>query len=341
MELRRDNAYDLAAASYDAAVRDALPEVTGSQPVLFVFSAGNDGGGDNEGGGANADTILSPATAKNVITVGALEQLRNITNIVTDLSSNQSEYWYPETDTSYEVAWYSSRGNVGVGTEGTYGRFKPDVVAPGSFVISTRSEQWKTNAYYNPTNDHVTAYADLLQPGSFTDPPLQVSVYKNAVQVMIEAYSIGTSTNVPLPIYVWPGTDPNTTPPVLEGTSFVSLPPVPSNAYWQCAVSNTTATAVIYEFIVDVQTTNDLGNYYQVLEGMNDSLGGWYRYESGTSMAAADVSGVLALMQDYFTNTLHATPSPALLKACSSTARGVTGITTFRFKTRSTTRAGV
>ena len=38
-----DNAYDLAAASYDAAVRDALPLVTGSQPVLFVFSAGNDG----------------------------------------------------------------------------------------------------------------------------------------------------------------------------------------------------------------------------------------------------------------------------------------------------------
>ena len=32
-------------------------------------------------------------------------------------------------------------------------------------------------------------------------------------------------------------------------------------------------------------------------------------------MAAADVSGVLALMQDYFTNTLQTTPSPALLKA--------------------------
>ncbi len=42
-----DNAYDLAAASYDAAVRDALPTVTGSQPVLFVFSAGDSGGGDD------------------------------------------------------------------------------------------------------------------------------------------------------------------------------------------------------------------------------------------------------------------------------------------------------
>ena len=78
-----DSIYDLAAASYDAAVRDALPKVTGSQPVLFVFAAGNGGGGNDNGGGGNGDTILSPATAKNVITVGALEQLRNITNIVT------------------------------------------------------------------------------------------------------------------------------------------------------------------------------------------------------------------------------------------------------------------
>ena len=79
-----DNAYDLAAASYDAAVRDALPGTTGSQPVLFVFSAGNAGGGTNDGTGGNPDTILSPATAKNVITVGAIEQLRYITNLVTD-----------------------------------------------------------------------------------------------------------------------------------------------------------------------------------------------------------------------------------------------------------------
>jgi len=78
-----DSTYDLAAASYDAAVRDALPELPGSQPVLFVFAAGNSGGGTNNGGGGDPDSILSPATAKNVITVGALEQLRNITNWVT------------------------------------------------------------------------------------------------------------------------------------------------------------------------------------------------------------------------------------------------------------------
>ncbi len=40
-------AYDLEAAIYDAETRDSLPLVTGSQPVLFVFSAGNAGGGDD------------------------------------------------------------------------------------------------------------------------------------------------------------------------------------------------------------------------------------------------------------------------------------------------------
>ena len=57
-----DSAYDLAAASYDAAVRDALPEVTGSQPVLFVFSAGNDGNGDDttDPGSGTPDSIESP-----------------------------------------------------------------------------------------------------------------------------------------------------------------------------------------------------------------------------------------------------------------------------------------
>jgi len=313
-----DNAYDLAAASYDAATRDALPQVTGSQPVLFVFAAGNSGSGNNSGGGGFSDTILSPATAKNVITVGAIEQLRNITNIVTDASSNQSAVWQPMTDSSFQVAGFSSRGNVGIGTEGTSGRFKPDVVAPGTFVISTRSEQWLTNVYYNPTNDHVTAISDILDPGTMTDPPLDFFVFKNAVEVDITATQPNGTPFVPLPINVWQGTDPNTQPPTTTGINSLTISGgalTPVNTIWSCAVSNTTASALSYNLTVDVKTTNDLGNYFQVLEGMNDSLGGFYRYESGTSMSAADVSGVLALMQDYFTNKLQLTPSPALLKA--------------------------
>jgi subtilisin family serine protease/subtilisin-like proprotein convertase family protein len=201
-----DNAYDLAAARYDAAVRDALPGVPGSQPLLLVFGAGNAGHGADDGSGGDPDSIQSPATAKNVITIGAVEQPRNITNRVCE--TNQP--WLGLTDTNNEVAAFSSRGNVGVGTEGTFGRFKPDVVAPGTFVISARSIQWDQTAYYTPTNG--------------------------------------------------------------------------------------------------------CGNYFEVLSNLNETLGPFYRYESGTSLAAAEVSGTLALMQEFFQN-LGQSNSPALMKA--------------------------
>ena len=201
-----DNAYDLAAARYDAAVRDARPGVTGSQPLLFVFGAGNAGHGANDGSGGDPDSIQSPATAKNVITVGAVEQPRQIADAVCETNRP----WRGLTDTNNEVAAFSSRGNVGVGVEGAFGRFKPDVVAPGTFVVSARSTQWAPSARYNPTNG-------------------------------------------------------------------------------AC-------------------------DYFEVLSNLNATLGPFYRYESGTSLAAAEVSGTLALMQEFF-QSQGRTYSPALMKA--------------------------
>jgi subtilisin family serine protease len=58
-----DAAYDIDAASYDAAVRDALPEVSGPQPLIFVFSAGNSGGGtpDGQNGSGRGKRCHQPA----------------------------------------------------------------------------------------------------------------------------------------------------------------------------------------------------------------------------------------------------------------------------------------
>jgi subtilisin-like proprotein convertase family protein len=332
-----DNAYDLKAASYDAAVRDALPGATGSQPVLFVFSAGNAGGGNDGGGGGNPDTILSPATAKNVITVGGLEQLRNITNIVTDHNSNSTAIWKLDTDLGSQVAATSSRGNVGIGTEGTYGRYKPDVVAPGNFVISTRSQQWDERAYYNPTNYSYNIYTNqVVDPNTLNRYPLSIPANGIGAIITITPNRLSpTPFPANLPIYVRKGNFPTTnTFDFVTWNNGVSIPPNSGgaiagitslqNSGFSFAVGNTNNNSINYNLTTVVITTNDLGNEYTVLSNLNNSLGGspdstvpphWYRYESGTSMAAADVSGVLALMEDYFTNTLHVTPSPALLKA--------------------------
>ncbi len=81
--------------------------------MLIVFAAGNEGGVEN--------TVLPPATAKNAISVGASENLR----IDNGSSSNNID----------DIAFFSSRGFT------DDNRIKPDIVAPGTYMISTRSSQ--------------------------------------------------------------------------------------------------------------------------------------------------------------------------------------------------------
>lgn len=57
--------YDSQAAEFDALTRDSDLQQPGNQPMVYFFSAGNSG--------PNANTLGSPATAKNVIAVGAGE----------------------------------------------------------------------------------------------------------------------------------------------------------------------------------------------------------------------------------------------------------------------------
>jgi subtilisin-like proprotein convertase family protein len=329
--------YDLEAASYDAATRDALPFTTGPQPVMFVFSAGNDGGGAAFGvGNNNPDSIDSPATAKDVMTVGALEEDRDVTNEVTNADGTVSMIWQPQTDNPDAVPGFSSSGNVGIGTEGTFGRYKPDVVAPGTFVISCRSSEWNTNVYYNPTNDNINDFPDFIQSNSVSVSPFEFYVPSNAVEIIFDTVTNleSMTTNLP-PLTIWVSTGGNYN---LIGTNFAEIPPGGAvNQDWSVEMSNTTMSAIAYDLIVDVQTTNDVGNYYQVLFGLNEGLGPepeYYRYETGTSMAAAAISGFLADIQDYFTNQLGLTPSPALLKAMTINGSRAPG--TYNFQVQNT-----
>jgi subtilisin family serine protease/subtilisin-like proprotein convertase family protein len=316
--------YDISAATYDAAVRDALPEKSGSQPLLFVFAAGNHGGGAADGTGGEPDTIRSPATAKNVITVGALDHFRNITNeayMPDDYGYDVTNAWFlGDTDSDDQVASYSGRGNVGVGTEGDNGRFKPDVVAPGSYLVSTRATDWlmDTNPPKAMNNQF---YNQESVPGLLNN--YSIYVPDNAARLILQLTpSVGFSNAFPeMPIYVRHGDFPDASTYDFVGTNEVELPrdfPI-SAGDWYYSVGNNSGDFVRYDVQTSIIVSNAYGNYYQVLKQINDDCGPYYRYETGTSMSAPVVSGILALMKEFFEQKLpedkRMTNSPALMKA--------------------------
>lgn len=303
--------YNLSAASFDAAVRDALPGNIGSQPLLVVFSADNSGGGGSQGQGGVADSIASPGTAKNVITVGAIENLRNITNRVVNASGQTNQAFLGDTDSNDQVAGFSSRGNVGIGLEGPAGRFKPDVVAPGTFIVSSRASQWK-----DPTNS-VSVSVNRI-PAQEVDPGesnlYNIFVPNNGVQLGIRTLpNLRSPTPFPsLPIYVKKDAPP-IIPTDLAGYGEAFFPVDSGN--WFYAIGNTNNRTVNYDLQTVLVLTNNAGTYFEELKKLNDKLAPDYRFESGTSMSAGVVSGVLALMQEMFEQRLGRTNSPALMKA--------------------------
>ena len=121
-------AYDADAQSYDALVRDAQPSGssvpnTGNQQMVIVFAAGN--------AGPSAGTVGSPGTAKNILVVGAAENVHShSTANGGNNTAGNDRCSTPDTeaDSANDMSSFSSRGPC------TDGRKKPDIVAPGTHI---------------------------------------------------------------------------------------------------------------------------------------------------------------------------------------------------------------
>ncbi|MEJ2165214.1 MAG: S8 family serine peptidase [Desulfobacterales bacterium] len=104
-----------------------------------LVAAGNDGTDRDGDGRINPMSVTSPGTAKNCITIGACENERPAFNANTYGAWWPSDYPVapyrsdPMANNPDQVVAFSSRGPT------RDGRTKPDVVAPGTFVLSTRS----------------------------------------------------------------------------------------------------------------------------------------------------------------------------------------------------------
>lgn len=130
--------YDIDAQQYDALVRDAQQTgsavpVAGNQEMTIVFAAGNAGSG--------AGSVGSPGTAKNVITVGAAENVHSHDIIHGGNNSSGNDGCdTPDTEanSANDIASFSGRGPC------SDGRTKPEIVAPGTHITGGVAQQAKS-----------------------------------------------------------------------------------------------------------------------------------------------------------------------------------------------------
>ena len=136
----------------------------------LIFSAGNAGADANFDGQVDSTSMTAPATAKNVISIGASENDRQShyecdpTLTYTDCGSKggrnevftYSAFGFPVGPVSQDpsagnieqMAAFSSRGPT------IDGRIKPDIVAPGTWILSGYSDKFQQqyDAAPNPQN---------------------------------------------------------------------------------------------------------------------------------------------------------------------------------------------
>ncbi|MGW5054088.1 S8 family serine peptidase [Actinokineospora sp. NPDC004072] len=163
-----------AAGAYTPDSRHADQFVNQHRDMLITFSAGNAGVDANADGVVDNDSMGAPATAKNVLTVGASENGKAVSPCDPNLTyqaqsaaeratmGNRScqqagganviptwgDWWSPDypanpvrsdrqTGNPEQIAAFSSRGPT------DDGRIKPDVVAPGSWILSGYSDKYQ------------------------------------------------------------------------------------------------------------------------------------------------------------------------------------------------------
>ena len=123
--------------------------------LLVLFAAGNSGVDADHDGRIDEGSVGSPGTAKNVLTVGASKNYLlqgGIQKHMRELRDGQKN-WGAEpiassllSENPQGLAAFSSRGPT------SDGRIKPEIVAPGTNIVSTRSHNPKASVLWGAYN---------------------------------------------------------------------------------------------------------------------------------------------------------------------------------------------
>lgn len=174
--------------AYDSMAQQVDEFMWAHPDMLVLFAAGNSGEDMNKDGRIDENSIGSPATAKNTLSVGASENLNSVGGIqrmAKELNGGATK-WGVEpiassklSDNANGVAIFSSRGPT------TDGRTKPEIVAPGTNILSARS--------HVPTADPMWGAYDAdytYAGGTSMATPLTAGAAAVTRQVLMEKFKI-------------------------------------------------------------------------------------------------------------------------------------------------------
>lgn len=140
------------AGVYTADSADVDEFVWNNRDCLICFAAGNEGVDGDGNGVVDIGSVNSPGTAKNCLTVGASESERP--NYAVAWGVYQAPDFPaapiagdPWANDREGMAAFSSRGPT------RNRRFKPDVVAPGTAILSARSRKAAVSSYWGVSTD--------------------------------------------------------------------------------------------------------------------------------------------------------------------------------------------
>lgn len=141
---------------YDQSSREIDDFVWNHPDLVVCFSAGNSGADPGGNGRIDAESVSAEAVAKNCVTVGASESLRR------EVKFTYGQAWpgdFPADPIASDQTADDPAGLVAFSSRGPTqeGRFKPDVVAPGSSILSTLSR-----AVATPSTDYGTSSDPLF-----------------------------------------------------------------------------------------------------------------------------------------------------------------------------------
>jgi subtilisin family serine protease len=312
--------------------------------MLVVFAAGNSGVDEDWDGVVDTQSLASPGTAKNVLTVGASENERSG-------AAFDAYTWYvfgfytdplysdPTTDNPDGMGGFSSRGPC------MDGRIKPDIVAPGVFVASTRTHKYGLNDMMETTDtslwtwdspwNYVPHGAEYKWSTGGADPGAEASLTMAApvdlrmggsVLFFHTRYDLGDDT-----AYI----DIDDT-----GTEWVPLVEITGSSDW----TDIPVDLGLYIYLGMINLSRVQFRFRIVSGGVNHGTGweihqvriynaGWarlpememgsnwdaadenYIFMGGSSMATPLTAGAAALVRQYYTDREGISPSAALIKA--------------------------